>query len=293
MITAHNQWLRLAPFLTGLRVTSLPIVTGLVLICESVTSPAFVVRWLALHRRTLDFSRLNRSESESESELLYDVRFTADQFVLATSPVRPKIRILIFQLNTFGCIPYVTSSLTRGWVSRLQFLLGLASAVILRSESCRTHDHISLSEIRDFPNLEGQVHVIFTPQKRVARLYPQTLGSLFVASYDLQGYDGGIRPLLHTGHSTVLFFSARLLILVAMENVCCLVVVTETRLVLNWSVGIYLRSNVWYFRVSSLHRERAHQAVAQQRTSALAPLFQLSGGMSHYYFSRYCTSFYE
>jgi hypothetical protein len=40
-----------------------------------------------------------------------------------------------FQLNTFGYSPYVTSSLMRGWVCRLQLLLGLASAVILSSES--------------------------------------------------------------------------------------------------------------------------------------------------------------
>jgi hypothetical protein len=32
----------------------------------------------------------------------------------------------------------------------------------------------------------------------VARLYPQALRSLFVASYDSQGYGGGIRTRLHT-----------------------------------------------------------------------------------------------
>jgi hypothetical protein len=32
---------------------------------------------------------------------------------------------------------------------------------------------------------------------------------------------------------------------VTMENVCLLPVVRETRLVLNWSVGIYLRGNVF------------------------------------------------
>jgi hypothetical protein len=39
---------------------------------------------------------------------------------------------------------------------------------------------------------------------RVAQLYPQALDSLFVASYDSQGYDGSIRPRLHTG-LTILF----------------------------------------------------------------------------------------
>jgi hypothetical protein len=58
-----------------------------------------------------------------------------------------------FQLNTCGHSPYVTSSLTRGWVCRLQLLLVLASAVILRSDSRGSHDHILLSQIRDSPYL--------------------------------------------------------------------------------------------------------------------------------------------
>jgi hypothetical protein len=33
----------------------------------------------------------------------------------------------------------------------------------------------------------------------VAQLYSQVLGFLFIASYDSQGYGGGIRPHLHTG----------------------------------------------------------------------------------------------
>jgi hypothetical protein len=122
------------------------------------------------------------SESESESELLYDWRFTANQFVLATSLLRLTTRIFIFQLNTCGYSPYVTSSLTRGWVCRLQLLLVLVSAVILRSESRRTHDHILQSQIGDSPKLEGQVPVLISPRNIVARLYPQALGYLFVGN---------------------------------------------------------------------------------------------------------------
>jgi hypothetical protein len=81
----------------------------------------------------------------------------------------------------------------------LRLLLVLASAVILRFESCRTHDHILLSKIRDSPNLEAQVTVFISPRNRVARLYPQALSSFFVASYDSQGYGGGIWPHLHMG----------------------------------------------------------------------------------------------
>jgi hypothetical protein len=71
--------------------------------------------------------------TDSESELLYDWRFTANQFVLATNHLRLTTNIF-FQLHTCGHSPYVTSSLTRGWVCRLRLLLALASAVILRSE---------------------------------------------------------------------------------------------------------------------------------------------------------------
>jgi hypothetical protein len=64
------------------------------------------------------------------------------------------------------------------------------------SESRGTRDHILLSQIRDSPNLEDQVPVFIYPRNRVARLYPQSLGSLFVASYDSQGYSGIIRTRL-------------------------------------------------------------------------------------------------
>jgi hypothetical protein len=83
-----------------------------------------------------------------------------------------QIFIIVRQLRDCCC---GALSLTRGWVCRLQVLLALASAVILGPESRGTRDHILLSQIRDF---------------------------LFVASYDSQGYGGGIRPSLHTRQNT-------------------------------------------------------------------------------------------
>jgi hypothetical protein len=53
----------------------------------------------------------------------------------------------------------------------------------------------------DSPNLEGQVPVFTSPRYRVAHLYLRALGSLSVASYDSQGYGGGILSRLHTGKS--------------------------------------------------------------------------------------------
>jgi hypothetical protein len=55
------------------------------------------------------------------------------------------------QLNSCCHNPYLTSSLTRGWVCHLQFLLALASAFILGYESRGTRDHILLSQIGHFP----------------------------------------------------------------------------------------------------------------------------------------------
>jgi hypothetical protein len=77
-----------------------------------------------------------------------------------------QIFITVRQLRIGWC---EALSLTRGRVCRLQLLLVLASAVILRSESRGTHDHILLSHNWDF---------------------------LFIASYDSQGYVGSMRPRL-------------------------------------------------------------------------------------------------
>jgi hypothetical protein len=100
------------------------------------------------------------------------------------------------QLRVFWRRAY---SLTRGRICRLQLQLVLARAVILWSETHRTHDRILLSQIGDSPNLEGHVPVFISPRNRVARLYPHSLGSLFIVSYDSQGYGGGIRTRLHGG----------------------------------------------------------------------------------------------
>jgi hypothetical protein len=142
-------------------------------------------------------SRPSRNQ-KLNSKLLYDWQFSTNQFTLATSPLRLTTSNF-FRLNTCGHSPYVTSSLTRGWVCSLQLLLAVGGAVILRSESRRTRDHILLSRYETPPNLKGQVDVFISPRNRVAQLYPQALGSFSVAPFDTQGYGGGIRTRLHTG----------------------------------------------------------------------------------------------
>jgi hypothetical protein len=55
------------------------------------------------------------------------------------------------------------------------------------------------SALRPTSNLEDQVPVFMSPSDRVAQIYIQAPGSLFVAFYHTQGYGGGILTRLHTG----------------------------------------------------------------------------------------------
>jgi hypothetical protein len=140
-----------------------------------------------------------KSKSKSKSNLCYDRR-PVGQSVLPPSRIwgsRPDF----CYCQTFSDSWCGALSLTIRRVYRLQLLLALASPVILGSESRGTRDHISLSQIRDSPNLEGQVPVFISARSRVAQLYPQALGSLFVASYDSQGYGGSMRTRLYLGLS--------------------------------------------------------------------------------------------
>jgi hypothetical protein len=69
----------------------------------------------------------------------------------------------IFQLNTCGYSPYVTSSLTKEWVCRLQLLLVLVSAVIHRSELRGTHDHILVSQTEAPPTWRARSPYLYPP----------------------------------------------------------------------------------------------------------------------------------
>jgi hypothetical protein len=102
---------------------------------------------------------------------------------LGTKPLEDHDQYFFFQLNTCSYSAYVTS-LTRGWVCRIQLLQAFAIAVTFGPESLGTHGHILLSQIRDSPNLEGQVPIFISPRNRVAQLYPQALCCLFVTSCD-------------------------------------------------------------------------------------------------------------
>jgi hypothetical protein len=76
------------------------------------------------------------------------------------------------------------------WASPAQYLLGLSPM--------RLKTIFYSPNFWDSPNVEGQVPVFISPRNRVAQLYPRALGSLFIASYDSQGCDGGILTRLLT-----------------------------------------------------------------------------------------------
>jgi hypothetical protein len=67
------------------------------------------------------------------------------------------------------------------------------------SESIRTRNHTLLSHLRLPQPGGGQVPVCISPRNRVDQVYPRALGSLYVASYDSQGYGGGIPTFRQPG----------------------------------------------------------------------------------------------
>jgi hypothetical protein len=92
---------------------------------ESVILNCWTSFWILLRLNdwTHSWNLESNSRSNWKSKLLYDWRFTANQFVLASSPLTLTASNFIFQLNTCGSSPLLASSLTRWWVCLSQLLL--------------------------------------------------------------------------------------------------------------------------------------------------------------------------
>jgi hypothetical protein len=72
-----------------------------------------------------------------------------------------------------------------------------AYALVLRKTTENLNRVCRSQDLPDVPNLESQVPVFISPRNKVAQLCPQALSYHFVASYDSQGYGGGIVTRLH------------------------------------------------------------------------------------------------
>jgi hypothetical protein len=111
------------------------------------------------------------STRESASELLYDWWYTANKFVLAPSPLRLTARI--FFLN---------------WTPAVIFLIYHP----VREDGSAIYNCCWPSPEHSFSGLcpVGLATIFYCLRFET---------SLFIASYDSQGYGGSIRPRLHTG----------------------------------------------------------------------------------------------
>jgi hypothetical protein len=83
---------------------------------------------------------------------------------------------LKLSLDSRGIIIMGVPSLTRGRVCNSQLLLGLASAVFLGSKFCGTRDQISLSQIGDSSNLDGQDSIFISTQEQCSSAIPPIIG---------------------------------------------------------------------------------------------------------------------
>jgi hypothetical protein len=131
VITAHTQWIRLAPFLTELRVYSLPLwltwfwFTNWSLLQFPLSAGSHFPAWTSGLSYWTELS--NDVSLTTESGSLCDWWFTANQFVFCAERLETHGQNFSHQFNPHGHSPYTTQSLMRGWVCQLKLLLALAS----------------------------------------------------------------------------------------------------------------------------------------------------------------------
>jgi hypothetical protein len=127
----------------------------------------------------------------SESELLYDWRFTVNYFVLVTSPLR-----------------FTTSSFFFNWALAVivsDERMGL-SFTIAAGPRQRSHSQVRVprdswphftASVSRLPQPRGTGFCIYVPLEQSDKFIPPGTGFLFVSSYYSQGWGEGIRTRLH------------------------------------------------------------------------------------------------
>jgi hypothetical protein len=122
LVTSNNY-----DSLTELRTPKITVTAALPLGSGTITS--LRIQLLISHNCTYQLTQLNIKVKVKVT--LYDWRFTANQFVLAPSPLGYTIRDFLWQLNPCGPSPYVTFSLTRGWGCLLWISLAFCQVYVL------------------------------------------------------------------------------------------------------------------------------------------------------------------
>jgi hypothetical protein len=193
IITAHSQWLsktRSIPYWTT-SVFSFAV-TDLVLIYESVTSSASVVRWLTLHSWTLNFwILLWLTNAERRLTLSNQVKVKIMLWPTVSRPVCLGIKHpcgaydqIFITVRTVMCLLMWGAFSDKRTGLPFTAAAGLASAVILGSESRGIRDDILLAQIRDSHYLEGKVPVFISLRNRVAQLCAQTLDTPYGGGFE-------------------------------------------------------------------------------------------------------------
>jgi hypothetical protein len=98
---------------------AIPLPYFLVTHLHNGDSSASVARWLT--------SNTQHPTAPYQSQVTLRLAVYSQSVRLGDKPLETHVTVF-FQLNTYGHNPYVTSSIMRGWVCRLQLLLALASA---------------------------------------------------------------------------------------------------------------------------------------------------------------------
>jgi hypothetical protein len=166
--------------------------------CQYSCSVALVVVLLPVYR-AVTWQWLNMSKyllsrykwSGVEWSRICDPRSVSQYVLVSGHPLGPMTRFYMF----FGltCTCFIMS----GALSDERTGLYFAMHVTHLSELRWTRNHVLQSHLR-LTQPGGPGPHIYIPRNRVAQLYHQALGSIFVASYDSQGYGRGIVTCLHT-----------------------------------------------------------------------------------------------
>jgi hypothetical protein len=104
----------------------------------------------------------------------------------------PMTRFLfsVWQLRVSSC---GAPSLTRGWVCNLLYncFWALPEQSLLGQSRTGPITILTVSSETP-PTCRARSPVFISPRNKVSQLYPRALDSLFLASYDSEGYGGGI-----------------------------------------------------------------------------------------------------